>query len=297
MGRGILQKIKYLYELPPKKFLREVKHKILGVSRGIYQLDDILESPKHMRPQRPFDLLNRYQTILKRNLDWVDLDFEGKNILEIGSGPLLGWGPLAVLLNCASYTCVEPMFNHLIINSKAVKEKYFIPVYRDLSAIYRVTASLDQYLENLRERIAVIEKEFLDTTGDTRYDIILSNSCLEHVFPLNETIEKLANVCSPDSRLLHLVDFGNHRKTRNPFEGIYEVEPSEYFEKYGKKINLLKAPDLLNTFANKGFRLNYVPYYYFREFYKGNICSYWNKKYSGEDLFLKTAIFVGKLKL
>ncbi len=271
--------------------MRRIKRKLSSEQKNYYGLQDIIESPKHMRPQRMFDYLSRYQAILRRHLDWDDLNFVGQRVLELGCGPLAGWAPMAVFLGCQTYTCVEPMFNPAALESKSIIEKYYLPVYKDLSAIYGPNWEFDSFLQSIKVKVRVSKEEFLAASVDGPFDIVLSNSCLEHVFPLDVTLKKLREVCRDSARFIHLVDFGNHRGTRNPFEGMYSVEPSKYFAKYGKHINLLRASDVLACLRNAGFETVLVPYYTFQEFHQENIHPYWSDMYSEGDLFLKAGIF------
>ncbi len=100
--------IKKLYELPPKTTLRKIRNKLSGKDMSQYNLEEILHSEKFMRAANTVDFLSRIQAILKRHTSWVDLGFEGQRVLEIGSGPLMGFGPLAVFLGCEEYVCTEP---------------------------------------------------------------------------------------------------------------------------------------------------------------------------------------------
>ena len=284
--------LKSLYDLPPRTVLRQMKRKFSLHSKRIYHLEDVLESPKYMRSQRMFDFINRYQLILKRNLRWEELDFFDRRVVEIGAGPLLGWGPLAVFLGCRSYTCVEPMFNPAVLESSAVIERYFLPLYKDLSAIYGPRESFEHFFDFLGEKVSVLRDEFLSANVDGPFDIVLSNSCLEHVWPLDETLRRLRDVCVAGVRFIHLVDFGNHRGTRGPFDGMYSMELQEYFSRYGKKINLARASDVLRCLREAGFDAVMVPYYSYEEHYDERIHSYWSERYSEEDLFLKAALFV-----
>lgn len=284
--------LKLLYNLPPRVVLRHVKRTLLSNLTKSYHLEDVLGSPKYMRPQRMFDFLNRYQLILKRNLDWKDIDFAGRRVVEIGAGPLLGWGPLAVFLGCKSFTCVEPMFNPAVLESSAVIDGYFLPLYKDLSAIYGPREPFECFFKSITEKVSVLIDEFLSAKVDGPFDIALSNSCLEHVFPLDKTLRTLRDVCVPSVRFIHLVDFGNHRGTRNPFDDMYSMEPRKYFSRYGKKINLLRAPDVHQGLREAGFDAAMVPYYSYREYYGGKIHPYWLERYNEEDLFLKVALFV-----
>ena len=287
----MMRVLKSIYNLPPKVVLRRIRRRLSSEPKNVYCLEDVVESAKHMRPQRMFDYLSRYQAILKRHGDWVDLDFAGQRVLELGCGPLAGWAPMAVFLGCQAYTCVEPMFNPAVLESSTVVEKYLLPLHKDLRAIYGAGVEFNRFLEALRMKVAVFKEEFLAASVDGPFDIVLSNSCLEHVFPLDATLRRLREVCRDGARFIHLVDFGNHRATRNPFDGMYSVQPRDYYRKFGKHINLLRAPDVLACLRDAGFETALVPYYTFQEFYRENIHPYWSDRYGERDLFLKTGLF------
>jgi len=54
------------------------------------------------------------------------------------------------------------------------------------------------------------------------------------VFPIEATIAKLAEIQHKDTRCLHLVDFGNHYPTGDPFAGLYEQPAADYIARRGK---------------------------------------------------------------
>jgi len=282
--------IKTIYTLPPRTVIRKFRQKLLGNSSHVFCLEDIVGSPKHMRAQRGFDFLNRYQSILKRHLKWEELNFKGKHVLEIGSGPLLGWAPLSILMGCQSYTCVEPMFNPAVLGSDIIVEKYFLPLYKDINALYDSGISFKQFIDSLKKRVNIEKKELLEAQLSNSFDITLSNSCLEHIFHLHKNLAKLKSMSSLNNRFLHLVDLGNHRGTRNPFEGMYTTNPEAYYSKYGKNINLLRASDIQGLFDKAGFKTSMTLYYSFKDLYNEKISPYWSGQYKEEELFMKTVI-------
>ena len=84
--------------------------------------------------------------------------------------------------------------------------------------------------------------------------------------------KKLAAIQSPADRFLHLVDFGNHYPTDNPFEGLYEQTPTDYIMRRGKAINLLRAPDIEAAFARAGTSpREFVPSRHMGATYRGTI--------------------------
>jgi hypothetical protein len=286
--------LRRLYHKTPKSTIRAIRRRIVRPSGLGPDLDEILESPKHTRSQRLSDYLSRYERILARNIDWPSLDFDGKNVIEIGAGPVAGWAPLAVQQGCAQYDCVEPFCDPDILTRSALRP-YLRGVFRDLQALHGGTNSFDEYMESLARSVTVANCT-LDTLPDGNgYHIALSNSCLEHIEDLDRTLAMLRKRMLPGSRFLHLVDFGNHRPTENPFAGMYSVTPAAYREKYGPKVNLLRASDILTLFHKNGFDVQMVPYYWVHEGFVGPIHEHW-KSYDEDTLFLKVALFAGSTR-
>jgi hypothetical protein len=119
---------------------------------------------------------------------------------------------------------------------------------------------------------------------------VLSQSCLEHVFPLEATVAKLASIQGPGTRSLHLVDFGNHYPTGNPFSGLYEQPPADYIARRGKAINLLRAPDVASLFASHGIPVATIPSRVMQDSYAGTIHPWWWERYDDGALFTQLAL-------
>jgi hypothetical protein len=291
----MLRRIARLYDRSPRQLVAALGRR-LRANGGKFDIAEVMGSTKHMQSQRPYNFLNRYETIINRVLgDGHGLDFNGKRVLEIGCGPLLGWAPLAIFLGARDYVCVEPMFNPDILQERIVRERYWLPLHKDLTALYGPRMRFDEFAHRVIDGVEVECRELADTQFDEPVDIILSNSVLEHIFPFDVTIEKLRGISAPGSRFLHLVDFGNHRATQNPFDGVYGVEPGEYHARVDKSINLLRAPDMVRLFEANGFAVHLVPYYRADENHDGQICAYWRERYSDDELFLKAGILTGSL--
>src|SRR3989338_3157544 len=102
--------MKQIYNLPPRVIVGRLRYKLTGRIGKNFSVEDIIQSTKDMRPQRVADFLSRYERIIqKENPSWK-LDFTGKNVLELGSGPLLGLAPFAIFMGCRQYVCLEPMY-------------------------------------------------------------------------------------------------------------------------------------------------------------------------------------------
>jgi SAM-dependent methyltransferase len=279
--------------MPPKEVLYKIKKRILINNKNQYDLNEIGNSHKHMRPGRLDGFLNNIQMILRRNHVWSDIEFNEKYVLEIGSGPLLGFGPLAVFLGCKKYVCAEPQFNREVLQSKFISEKYFFPMYKNLCALNGEKMTFAAFIKTLQTDIFVEDKRLLQCKFANKFDIILSKSCLEHIFPLNKSLKYLRDITKENVRFIHVVDFGNHMKTQNPFIHIYENTPEYFYKRFGRTINLYRPSDVLAMLENNGFEATMTPYCSFKEFYNKPIHSYWTERYNEEELFLKSVIFTG----
>lgn len=284
--------LRRLYELPPRESVRRIGARLRG-RRAHWDIGEILATSKYMQSQLPQNFFIRYQTILQRACGWEPLAFAGRQVIEIGTGPMMGWAPLGVFLGADRYVCVEPRFNPAVINNQTLIEKVFLLTYKDLCALFGPQCTFDEFLERLVSRVEIVRSNFIEAAIDGDFDIALSNSCLEHISDLAVTIKKLAHVTARGGRFLHLVDFGTHRRARNPFDKMYGADPDAYFAKFGTSINLLRAPDVLKTFIDAGLDAVLVPYYSFPEFHNGEICEYWRTRYTDEELFLKAGIVAG----
>lgn len=285
-----LRSIRFLYELPPREVVRIVRGKL---GRGRWRTADLLASAKHSRGARYADFLLRYQAILRRQLGWAELDFAGRRVVEIGCGPLAGFAPMAVFLGCARYESAEPEFDPALLADPAIVEGYLRPLHDDLSGLYGPCMEFDDFVARLRARVAIHSTRFDTAPIAPGADIVLSNSCLEHIVPLAPAIAKLAAIQTPATRFIHAVDFGNHYPTRNPFDGLYEDTPERYIARRGPAINLLRAPDIAEAFAEHGIAARLVPYRSARHGYRGRIGEWWRERYDDDALFCHLALVAG----
>ena len=111
--------------------------------------------------------------------------------------------------------------------------------------------------------------------------------------PLAEWIAELHRRSRPRARCLHLIDFGNHRRTRNPFSGMYSARRDDHDRRHGRGIDLARAPKGLAIFREAGFDAGLTPYYTFPEYYDETVAPEWRDRFGDDDLFLKTALLYG----
>lgn len=283
----MLHKFDRLLDLSPREFAQRLRWRFQ--QPATVQLERILASSK-LRPQRLWDMLSRYEAILRRQTSWPDLIFQNQRVLELGSGPLLGWAPLALFCGAESYDCIDPNPFLLTFELPDLREKFLRPLHKDLSALFGPLMSFKELLERLNGDVRLIARPLAEATSSHQYDIVLSNSCLEHIIPLEPSIRRLAKFCSPETRHLHLVDFGSHTLAKNPFHGLYDVSRQTASTKFVKQLNLLRLPDMTTIFEDSGIPIQATPYYSWAEQFDRHVHTDWSARYSAEDLFTKTAI-------
>ncbi|MGF1610215.1 MAG: hypothetical protein ACFCUQ_12520 [Kiloniellales bacterium] len=288
-GSLLARRLAQLYDLPPRELVRRLRRRLRG---GAPVIDDLLAEPKNMRAQRPYDFLSRYEAILARTIGWRPLDFAGRRVMELGCGPMLGWGPLALYRGAAAFVAVEPAFVPGVLDDPRVVEGYLLPLHKDLTAIYGPLMDFAVWRAALAGRVELHRCPLLDLPDMVPVDVVLSNSCLEHIFPLAESLRRLAALQAPDCRFLHLVDFGNHHSTRRPFHDIYRLEPEDYWRIHGREINLVRWPAMLEVFAAAGLPARFVPYGVMPELADQAPEAAWCRGLTDDVLWTKTGLVV-----
>jgi hypothetical protein len=284
-------RLSYLLTLTPLETWRLARHRLPGLKSGpVWTVDELLSSSKHGRGIRFAELLLRQESVVRRQRPWEPLDFAGKRVVEIGCGPLMGYGPLAIFCGAESFESAEPEWDQDLFHSDAVSERYLRTFHADLFALYGPRMDFAAFRDALRARVSVHRCGFEAAPLTGPADIVLSQSCLEHVFPLDATIVKLASIQNPQTRFLHLVDFGNHYPTGNPFDGLYSQPPESYITRRGRAINLLRAPDVLETFTRHGISAQSIASRTIA--YAGTIDPWWRERYDDNALCTQLTLVV-----
>ncbi len=289
-----MPKLSYLLTLTPLETWRLARRRLPGLRGGpAWTAVELLSSAKHGRGIRFAELLLRQEAIVRRHMPWEPLDFTGKRVVEVGCGPLAGYGPLAIFCGAVAFESAEPEWSEELFHSDPVRERYLRIFHADLTALYGPRMDFTSFCDALRQRLTIHRCGFEAAPLSGAADIVLSQSCLEHVFPLEATIEKLASIQRPDTRSLHLVDFGNHYPTGNPFEGLYEQPPESYFARRGKAINLKRAPDVSHLFLQSGISAELIPSRMVEEAYPGTVHPWWRERYDETALSTQLALVAG----
>jgi hypothetical protein len=254
--------IDLLVNRSPGENLRELRAKLSTSSADfVYDLETVTRSRYHMDVRRPIDRLYRYQHVLRRHCDWRDLDFEGRTVVEIGSGPLLGWGPIAAYLGCERYVCVDPRLQPAVVRSDVVARGYFLPMLRQLEALHGRGMRFADYLSRLSERVEPVARAFADAPLPAApVDLVFSNNVLQHVHDLDRCLRRVAEISGTDTRQLHVVHFTDHESPPDrPFDTIYTVSPQAYLS--GRRLVNLKRPSEVHAaFQSNGVEVELIPY-------------------------------------
>lgn len=283
-----------LWDTSPYQWCKVLSAKILKNKNIFYSIDDILKSTKLMRHSRMLDILLRYEHILKsRKESFSVFNFENKNILEIGCGPVIGFAPIAIFLGCKSYTGIEPMFNNGILSNVVFQKTYLFKLYRDLLVpLFGSLMTFQEFLNKLISNVTIYNCNYLDLEFRLKYDYILSNSVLEHIFPLDDTVRRLAEESTKDTQFIHDVDFGNHLNKSWFFETIYDHEMNDAKKFHSPHINLYRSGDILDLFESNGLNCKCIPIVTESTEEKNSIHESWLKKYNKQSLITKTALFI-----
>lgn len=289
-----MSRLSYLASLTPLELWRIARHRLPGFRGGAsWTPSELLSSAKHTRGIRFAELLLRQEVIARRALDgWPPIAFEGKRVVEVGCGPLAGFGPLAIFCGAALFQSAEPEWDPALFSSEQVRRKYLRTFHADLTAVYGARMTFEQFCGELDRRIVVATSGFEWAPIDGPVDVVLSQSVLEHVFPLEDTVRKLASIQGPQTRFMHLVDFGNHYPTENPFEGLYDVPPETYIARRGRAINCLRASEVTALFDRHGIAMKLVPSRVMPV--PVHVHEFWRGRFSDADLATQLALIVSE---
>lgn len=290
-------RLKAAQRLGPRRALVKacLKTGVLNVPR--LRRWDILHDEAARNPKRMRTFLERYEALAATLPDWPPLRFKDRRVLEVGCGPLGGWGPLALYRGAASYVGCDPALDPGLFGTRAFLDEHLAWVVDDMAANMPNDADWagdrEAFVEAFRARCVYRAATVEALDPDARFDIVLSNSCLEHIVPFAPFAAALAARLAPGARMLHLVDFSNHRSKERPFRPLYDMAPEDYLERYGPHINLMRPPDILAAFAEHGVAARCVPLDVRADLiHMAAIHPAWRERYDAATLAVRAAVIV-----
>jgi hypothetical protein len=252
-----------------------------------YSLDAVLRNPKHMDVKLEIERWER-QWRMCRRLGAPELETEfsvlGKTIFELGCGPVLGFGPVAIFLGASAFYYREPDFIRSVFESDAVKQKYFKPLFAELIANYGELQSFNEWYRSVMQKCEPVSDD-RELVG-----ITISHSVLEHISreELPTMLAKLYEVAGPSSRFCHTVDFGPHGGS---FQDLYQTDKA--IER--PRLNLYRLSDIISALQAAGFEI-YQSITYKRDSIDRSLIHQSWREYSDEDLESRVVLIFGTKK-
>lgn len=209
--------------------------------------------------------------------------------MELGCGPLLGFGPIAIFNGAREFHYHEPGLLPDVLESKQIKLKYFLPMHEELVANYGDRMSFDCWYKKIIQQSAPLQ--FSETSG---VGLVLSNSVLEHIqrSELRQLFLQLRQISAPGSWFLHAVDFGPHGLAGG-LQRLYETT-NRKSPKPGR-INLLRLSEMERELELANFEIVKSAAYKRANIDRHHLHESWNS-YTPDDLNTRVAIIVGKTK-
>jgi hypothetical protein len=245
-----------------------------------------------MDARKPVDRFLRYERVLHTRGRWAPLEFDQRSILEIGTGPMLGWGPLAVYLGAQEYVCVEPRFRREVLDCDEVWVRFFLPLHQQLEAIFNRQVAYEDFTQRIRSRIQVHACNLeACRIPENSADLVISIGSLQHIVDIDDAVRQISSASRPGARQFHVVNFTDHMSPPDdPFHEIYRLTPAEYFKR-DSLLNLKRPSDMLACFRKAGMSPVLVPYYVDPNIESRRIADYW-KRYEMSDLAIQIAFLV-----
>jgi hypothetical protein len=245
-----------------------------------------------MDARRVVDRFLRYERVLQKKSNWIPIEFEGKRVLEIGCGPLLGIGPIAAYLGSVEYTCVEPKYCPEVLQSDIVWKRFFLPLFQQLDVLFDRGISYDEFVDRVWSGINV---EIVSVEECHQYhnqfDIVYSNGVLQHIMNVEMAIMQIHQVSHTKTRQFHVVNFTDHVSLPDdPFREIYELDPVEYFE-HDFLLNLKRPSEISSMFLDSNIPITQVSYIADQAAVPDTIAPYWSR-FNASDLAIQIAFFV-----
>jgi hypothetical protein len=257
-----------------------------------YSLNWVLKSSKHINPKGHIEVWERYWRVLGTNgCEGFrgEFSFQDQSVLELGCGPLLGFGPIALFNGAKEFHYHEPGLLRDVVESKQIKMRYFVPMHEELVANYGDRMSFDCWYERVvRDTVPVN----FNKAGSV--SLVLSTSVLEHIkkSELKQLLQQLWQLSAPGSWFLHGVDFGPHGFSgglQRLYETIDRRTPNPGL------INLLRLSEIEKELGLANCEIVKSAVYKLDKIDRRNLHESWNS-YSSSDLNTRVAFIIGKCK-
>lgn len=186
--------------------------------------------------------------------------FRDKNILEVGPGPDLMLGLLALEAGAKSYSAIDyfPVLSAPVSFYEKIKNELKTPI---------ALKAVDSIINSLSKSEAIESPEFSYkirgieelTDEPAKYDIIISKDVLEHVDDLDSSFAAMRKSLIPGGIMIHKIDFQTHTSFIQDTDRLNFLRYSEnIYTKYVKfkgGPNRLRLPELIALAQKNGFTI------------------------------------------
>jgi len=189
--------------------------------------------------------------------------FANKKVLEIGPGPDLLLGLLALELGAQSYSAIDyfPVLSAPRSFYENLKKDLRAP--KALKAVDQIAASLSENkpIDYSEINYQILGIEELAATKN-KYDFIFSKDVLEHVDDLNAAFRAMRASLVPGGRMIHKIDFQTHTSFIQDKDRLNFLRYSDYiyntFVKFKGGPNRLRLPEVIALAKANGFEIEKV---------------------------------------
>jgi len=189
--------------------------------------------------------------------------FANKKILEIGPGPDLLLGLLALELGAQSYSAIDyfPVLSAPLSFYENLKKDLRTP--KALKAVDQIAASLSENkpIDYPEINYQILGIERLSETKN-KYDLIFSKDVLEHVDDLNAAFRAMRTSLVSGGRMIHKIDFQTHTSFIQDKDRLNFLRYSDYiynkFVKFKGGPNRLRLPEVIALAKANGFEIEKV---------------------------------------
>lgn len=196
-----------------------------------------------------------------------ELSFEGRRVIEIGAGPVLGLLPFALVEGAMTGGIVEPGWVE-VRHEVGFREQYLWPLFVTHARLVGIERpDFEAFLKAVDGlRVETVELEHL-ASREAKYDVFLSKSCLEHIADLDGAARAARAMSTGDALHLHYVDFSMHYdvdRENSPFGRTYQLSKRDNPEVLGATtgrgvVNLLRPSEMLEIFRRHFRRVGLFP--------------------------------------
>jgi len=199
---------------PASYMMREVAKNMLMCVPGVTAIRKRIFSRENDPLEKVFDHHGTQWRLFKKALEISGVELSGSDVIELGSGPVLGNAIYFIANGAASYTACDRY--NLLRTDKAVKNAYReligrLPIEQRERCQRLVAPDSSSHVFDSRVRSVVTMVEELGSgLPASGYDLVVSFNMLELVNDVGRALSGVRHILKPGGVMIHRVDLSNH---------------------------------------------------------------------------------------